>query len=107
MSFQNFHKIFSIKRFSICCMQTDRKHDRCNVEKSGNFCLSTHQRRWIRDSSVDVVIRIPAEQASNRGSKPGSGKIIFFSGTSANEMGSFQPSACYVQRVVYVTGAED
>ena len=42
-------------------LYADRKLVRLNIEIFDNFSLSTHQRRWIRDSSVDVVIRIPSE----------------------------------------------
>ena len=87
--------------------QTDRKRGRPNIEKFGNFSLSTHQRRWIRDSSVDVVIRIPAEGASIRGSKPDSSKTIFLSGNSTHPVEFVQPPPCYVRRAVYVTGAQD
>ena len=53
------------------------------------------------------MIRVPAEEAGIRGSKPGSCKIIFFSGNSTHAMEFVQPPAFYVQRAVYVAGAED
>jgi len=87
-------------------MQTENMTD-IIFRQIGNFTLFTDQRRWIRDSSVDVVTRILAEVASNRGLKHGSGKIIFFSGNSSHALRTIQPPACYAQRVIYVTGVED